>query len=187
MKFTPEDIATIPNAITAVGLALTLHGSGRLDTVQGITETGVGKALDVVDGIAARSLGQFSEFGAALDATSDKVGSLAIIVGEWRKGVAPKPVLAAILAQNAVNAAMTMGTARKNPNVELITPKNGKHAQAAQNLAVGSYALGSYLHETGHIKSGKALRYIGHSAAAIGVGYLGMKATYTYIQRFRQA
>ena len=57
-----------------IGAALAMRGSEEIDTPEGLAEMrGRGDQLTVLDGIVARTTGQTSNFGAALDATTDKI------------------------------------------------------------------------------------------------------------------
>lgn len=187
MKVTPGDVPTIPNALTATGMTMVLHGSQKLDTSTGIAEVAVGRIFDLADGAVARATGQTSELGAAFDAISDKICAATIIASEWRKGIAPKAALTAILAQNGLNAAITTVAAKRNPDKEQHSTKDGKYATAAQHIALSAYAMSHFLNEKGHSRTSVAAKYVGHAATVLGVGYWGAKATYTYAQRLNKS
>ena len=68
-----KDVFTIPNLISVTGAALAMHGSEKIDTPEGLAECVVGRLADVLDGKVARMTGQTSNFGAALDAITDKI------------------------------------------------------------------------------------------------------------------
>lgn len=68
-----RDIFTVPNLISVAGAALAIHGSEKINTAEGLAECAVGRLADVLDGKVARMTGQTSNFGAALDATTDKI------------------------------------------------------------------------------------------------------------------
>lgn len=184
MKLSSADIVSAPNAISLAGFALAVHGARRLDTSFGLTEVVLGRSLDLVDGHVARMTGQTSELGAATDATLDKFAGLAIIASEWQKDIAPKPVLTAMLTQNVLNSAATAVAAKKHPESSLAPSKNGKYAMAAQNLALASYAQAEII-KGSHPTTSTVLRYVGHTAALVGVGYFGSKATAEYLKRAR--
>lgn len=76
-----KDIFTIPNLISVTGAALAIHGSEKIDTAEGLAECAVGRLADVLDGKVARMTGQTSNFGAALDATTDKIVMAKILYG----------------------------------------------------------------------------------------------------------
>jgi cardiolipin synthase (CMP-forming) len=69
-------IATLPNALTASRFALApifLVLYVRGDTVRALAAFAAAAATDVLDGLAARVLGQHSRLGAVLDPIADKV------------------------------------------------------------------------------------------------------------------
>jgi cardiolipin synthase len=73
---TARRIATLPNALTAARLVLApvfLVLYARGDTVRALAAFAVAAATDVLDGLAARVLGQHSRLGAVLDPVADKV------------------------------------------------------------------------------------------------------------------
>lgn len=172
----------IPSAISLVGGILAVDGARRIDTPLGIAEVAVGRGLDLIDGPVARALDQTSELGAAVDATTDKLAGLALLVSEWRKGIAPRSALAAIGAQNVMNGVATFVAQRRHPDQELTPSVDGKRAMFAQNIALGAYAVSHVLAER-QPRAAQALRGLGHVAAAVGVGYYGLRATVGYIQR----
>ncbi len=182
MKPTSSELFTLPNAISATGFALAVRGSSNLETPQGLFETAAGRSLDLVDGAVARATGQTSEFGATVDATLDKFAGLAIVVSEWRKEIAPKAALIAMLAQNVVNASATAVAMKRHPECDFAPTKDGKHAMAVQNFALASYAIAGLFKES-HPRAHRGFRALGHLATGVGVGYYGVKATAEYIHR----
>lgn len=182
-SFRAADIFTIPNAISAVGLGLVLHGSRRADTGGGIAETVAGRLLDLLDGKVARLLDQSSEFGAGIDAAFDKAGVLAIGVNEWRGHLAPRPALLVIAAQNAVNLAATAAATRWAGDTELAPVKDGKSAMAYQNGALGAYAVATLLRKHGHDRAATLFRLVGHADTLVGTGYFGLRASRQYVGR----
>lgn len=181
-SFKASDVLTIPNAISAVGLGLVLHGSARADTGRGITETVIGRLLDLLDGKVARMLNQSSEFGAGIDAAFDKAGILAIGINEWRGNIAPKPALLAIAAQNAVNLVATAVATRLGGDDDLAPVLDGKTAMAYQNGALGAYAVSALLRRRSRGWS-LAFRIIADADTVIGTGYFGVKASRQYVTR----
>lgn len=81
-----KDIFTVPNLISVTGAALAIHGSEKIDTAEGLAECAVGRLADVLDGKVARMIGQTSNFGAALDATTDKIVMAKILYEMHKKG-----------------------------------------------------------------------------------------------------
>lgn len=182
MRIQSADIYSIPNAMSAIGFALVLDGTRKIDEAAGITEIAAGRTLDLLDGAAARALGQGSELGAAIDANCDKFGGLAILIAEWRKEIAPKEAIAAMFTQNLGNAIATGFAMKRNPGQDLKPSRAGKYAMFSQNLALGAYATSNVLKEK-HTGMSKSLRRLGHVATGIGVGLFGATATLGYIKR----
>ena len=171
MKIEREDILTPANVATIVGLGLTLHGAANLDSLQGVAEIGLGRALDLVDGPLARRF-HASRFGAALDGTADKIGTIAMVAGAYHYDAAPDVVLAGVLAQNIVNAGLTLYTEHKGRDPE--SSFAGKRGMFFQNLAIGAFALASVV-ESQPFQNG--LEVAGGIVAAIGfiLGAIGTK------------
>lgn len=184
MEIHREDVLTAPNAISAAGFALVLDGARKIDEPAGLAEVAVGRGLDLLDGTVARATGQSSELGAAVDATLDKFGGLAILAAEWRKGIAPKAAIAGIFVQNVANGIATARAMSKYPDEELAPSTAGKYAMATQNLALGAYAAANLAKDSAP-KTSKFLRGAGHVATFVGVGVFGLKATTDYIKRAR--
>lgn len=176
------DVLTLPNLISATGLLLVLRGSARAETGRGISMTVAGRLLDLLDGKVARSTGQTSEFGAAVDAAFDKAGVLAIGVNEWHKGIAPKPALLVIAAQNAVNLAATALVKRQRPDEAMEPSRDGKTAMAYQNGALGAYAVAALFRTRSPVTS-RIFRVIGHGGTLVGTGWFGVRASTAYIRR----
>ncbi len=183
--FRMADVFTVPNAISAVGLGLVLKGSARADTGWGITLTVAGRLLDLLDGKVARMLDQSSELGAGIDAAFDKAGVLAIGVNEWRGNIAPKPVLLAIGAQNAVNLVATAMSTRLGDD-QLAPVFDGKRAMGYQNGALGAYAVAALLRKQGMPTGALVWQLAAHANAVVGVGYYGIRASRQYVIRVRQ-
>lgn len=179
-----QEVVTLPNAISATGFILAVHGARRLDTPLGLAETAAGRVLDLADGYVARATGQTSEFGASLDATFDKFASLAIVASEWHKDIAPKPALVAMMSQNIINSVATGIAIKKHPAQVIASSRDGKYAMAAQNFALAAYAQAEILQDS-RARTSQAIRNIGHIATVVGVGFFGVKATVGYIKRIQ--
>jgi len=179
-----SEVLTVPNAISAVGLGLVLHGSARADTGRGIAETVAGRLLDLLDGKVARMLNQSSEFGAGIDAAFDKAGVLAIGVNEWRYRLAPRPALVVIAAQNAVSFVATAVAVRLGGDEDLAPVVDGKTAMAYQNGALGAYAVSALYRQRNRLVH-RGFRVIGDASTLIGTAYFGVRASRVYISRAR--
>lgn len=186
MKIHAEDVLTAPNAISAAGFALAVHGAMRVDTPRGVGEAIAGRLLDLADGAVARATGQGSEFGAAVDATLDKFAGLTILIREYQEGIAPTPALAAMFVQNTINGVATAAAMKKHPNEKLERTTEGALAMAIQNAALALYAGANLAKDKKMPRTQAAMYYLGHAATAIGVGYFGTKATKQYLGRARK-
>lgn len=185
MEIRSEDILTMPNVVSATGFAMVLDGARKIDEPLGLAEVAAGRLLDLTDGAIARRTGQCSELGAAVDANLDKFGGLAILIAEWRKGIAPRPAIAGIFMQNLANGVATAIALRNHPDEELKRSKAGGYAMAAQNVGLFAYAAAHLTRESAP-KTSKRLRMLGHVATGLGVGVFGTKATYGYIKRAKR-
>ena len=175
-------VPALPSALSLTGAALAIDGARRLDSPLGLLEVAAGRSLDLADGAVARALDQTSEAGAAIDAVADKAAGLALLVGEWRRDIAPRTALAAIAIQNAANGVATYVAQRRHPEAELRPSRDGKHAMFAQNIALGAYAAGNLLQQS-RPRPARLLRGLGHLATVVGVGYYGSRATAGYVRR----
>ena len=181
MTIERQDVLSVPNLISAAGFGLVLAGLRRgIDEPAGLLSVAVGRVLDLADGQVARRTGQSSEFGAAVDATLDKAGVALIMTEECRKGLVPRPVAAGIILQNGLNAFATLKAEASDTDIELGPTRDGKLAMAAQNMALGAYALAANLENP---RAAKGLRLIGHISAVAGLLYFGPKATREYLSR----
>lgn len=179
-----REAMTMPNAVSALGLVLTLRGAAHLDSPRGLLQAAAGRTLDVVDGALARQLGQASSLGAVLDAGFDKVAVAALIAAAWRHRLVPRPALVAIAAQNLLNGAATAGAEVRTGREGLTTVRDGKLAMAWQNVAMATYALASVISPgLRRAPVAGALRVMGHVAIVVGVGHFGVRASAAYLQR----
>lgn len=142
MKITVADVVSPANFATLIGLVLTIHGSMHLETLQGVIEIAVGRALDVLDGPIARAT-HASRFGAAVDATADKIAIAAVIIGAWHFSAVPKPFLALIAALNIISAIIALLAANKRSAMEAST--DGKYSMFLNIAAIVCFAFGNVL------------------------------------------
>ncbi|MEP7205178.1 MAG: CDP-alcohol phosphatidyltransferase family protein [Candidatus Saccharibacteria bacterium] len=140
-----RDMITIPNAISLSGLALVIHGSQRIDTLEGVNEIAIGRGFDLLDGPVARSLHQDSDTGALIDAACDKIGMLYMTSQAWKKGVVPKQVLSTIITSNLLNAGLTVAATKRHGQEKgsYRPTRSGKYAMAAYNAALIFHAYAS--------------------------------------------
>lgn len=185
-KQTDGKILTLPNAISVLGLGMVIKGCTNIESVGGLGLIVGGRLMDLLDGYVARHIkGQESNLGKIIDATSDKIANLAILLSLWGSGLAPKPVLGAFLAQNVFNAAVTTTKLIKNPEEVYETPKAGKYSTALSVVSMGSFAAAEILnrHSPGH----PAVVALGATAwaAAAGWAVLGIPASKEYYDRLK--
>ena len=178
-----KDIFTIPNLISVTGAALAIHGSKKIDTAEGLTECAVGRLADVLDGKVARMTGQTSNFGAALDATTDKIVMAKILYEMNKKGLAPKKVLDSIAALNSINAVATgIANLRSAEKAETRPTKSGKLAMAGETVALISYIAAHIAEQDKNPKLANILHKLGTTAFTASLPFAA-HATYTYVKR----
>ena len=179
-----KDVFTIPNLISVTGAALAIHGSEKIDTAEGLAECAVGRLADVLDGKVARMTGQTSNFGAALDATTDKIVMAKILYEMNKKGLAPKYVLGTVALLNSINAMATgIANLRSDEKAETRPTKSGKVGLAMETAALVAYAATELADKrTDNPKPAKLLRKLGAGAFAASLPFAA-HATCTYIKR----
>lgn len=179
-----KDVFTIPNLISVTGAALAIHGSEKIDTTEGLAECAVGRLADVLDGKVARMIGQTSNFGAALDATTDKIVMAKILYEMHKKGLAPKYVLGTVAVLNSINAVATgIANLRSKEKAETRPTKSGKVGLAMETAALVAYAAAELADKrTDNPKPAKLLRKLGAGTFAASLPFAA-HATCTYIKR----
>lgn len=179
-----KDVFTIPNLISVTGAALAMHGSEKIDTVEGLTKCAVGRVADVLDGKVARMTGQTSNTGAALDATTDKIVMAKILYEMNKKGLAPKRVLGTVAVLNSINAVATgIANLRSDEKAETRPTKSGKVGLAMETAALVAYAAAELVDKrTDNPKPAEILRKLGAGAFAASL-LPAAHATCTYIER----
>ena len=179
-----KDVFTIPNFISVTGAALAIHGSEEIDTPEGLAKCAVGRLADVLDGKVARMTGQTSNFGAALDATTDKIVMAKILYEMYKKGLAPKHVLGIVALLNSINAGVTgITNLRSDKKAETRPTKSGKVGLAMETAALVAYAAAELVDKrTDSPKPAEILRKLGAGAFAASLPFAA-HATCTYIKR----
>ena len=179
-----KDVFTIPNSISMIGAALVMHGSKEINTAKGLAECAVGRIADVLDGKVARMTGQTSNFGAALDATTDKIVMAKILYEMNKRELAPKHVLGTVAILNSMNAAATgIANLRSDEKAETRPTKSGKVGLAMETAALVAYAAAELADKrTDSPKPAKLLRKLGAGAFAASLPF-AVHATCTYIKR----
>ena len=179
-----KDIFTIPNFISVTGAALAIHGSEKIDTAEGLAECAVGRLADVLDGKVARMTGQTSNFGAALDATTDKIVMAKILYElHKKKEIVPEEALVFIAASNLVNAIATgIANLRSDEKAETRPTKSGKLAMAGETVTLMSYIAAHIAEQNKNPKLAEILHKLGAGAFAASLPF-AVHATHTYIKR----
>ena len=178
-----KDVFTIPNFISMTGAALAIHGSKKIDTAEGLAECAVGRLADVLDGKVARMTGQTGNFGAALDATTDKIVMAKILYEMNKKELAPKHVLGIVATLNLINAGATgIANLRSDEKGETRPTKSGKLAMAGETVTLISYIAAHIAEQDKNPKLAKILRKLGAGAFAASLPFAA-HATCTYIKR----
>ena len=178
-----KDVFTIPNFISMTGAALAIRGSEKIDKAEGLVECAVGRLADVLDGKVARMTGQTSNFGAALDATTDKIVMAKILYEMNKKGLAPKHVLGIVATLNLINAGATgIANLRSDEKGETRPTKSGKLAMAGETVTLISYIAAHIAEQDKNPKLAKILRKLGAGAFAASLPFAA-HATCTYIKR----
>ena len=179
-----KDVFTIPNSISMIGAALVMHGSKKINTAEGLAECAVGRLADVLDGKIARMTGQTSNFGAALDAITDKIVMAKILYEMDKKGLAPKRVLGTVAILNSINAVATgIANLRSEEKAETRPTKSGKVGLAMETAALVAYAAAELADKrTDSPKPAEILRKLGAGAFAASLPF-AVHATHTYIKR----
>ena len=178
-----KDVFTIPNLISVTGAALAIRGSEKIDKAEGLVECAVGRLADVLDGKVARMTGQTGNFGAALDATTDKIVMAKILYEMNKKGLAPKHVLGIVATLNLINAGATgIANLRSDKKGETRPTKSGKLAMAGETITLISYIAAHIAEQDKNPKLAEILRKLGAGAFAASLPFAA-HATCTYIKR----
>ena len=179
-----KDVLTVANLISVAGATLAIRGSEKIDTPEGLAECAVGRLADVLDGKIARMTGQTSNFGAALDAITDKIVMAKILYEMDKKGLAPKRVLGTVAILNSINAVATgIANLRSEEKAETRPTKSGKVGLAMETAALVAYAAAELVDKrTDNPKPAEILRKLGAGAFAASLP-LAVHATCTYIER----
>ena len=184
-----KTLFTLPNIVSLAGFLLVLAGcalllmaADRSETAAGLAFIVAGRLADLLDGRLARGTGQSTKFGAALDASLDKLAGLAIVIALLARGLAPVWAVVLIFLQNLANMIATFWAARRIPRTQLAPSDNGKYAMALQNLALGLYVV-SYLVAGSSQGIGTAVMYVAHMTTILGTLVIGGLATWDYVRR----
>lgn len=105
------DLITPANALTTLGIILTIVGAIRLDTIAGFLIVGSGKFLDIADGLVARRT-HTSDFGAFFDASADKLTALILLIAAYHFRIAPVAFLLFVFLYHGSIAVMALDAER---------------------------------------------------------------------------
>ena len=178
-----KDVFTVPNLISVAGAALAIHGSEKIDTAEGLAECAIGRLADVLDGKVARMTGQTSNFGAALDATTDKIVMAKILHKLHEEEIVPEKFLVSIATSNLANAIATgIANLRSDEKGETRPTKSGKLAMAGETATLIAYIGAHIAEQDKNPKLANILRKLGTTAFAASLP-LAAHATYTYVKR----
>ena len=124
-------LVTPGNVITIVGFVVSLLGlvliSGGFYWL-GLLVVAMGRLCDVLDGMVAEYTHTKSPFGEMLDASIDKIITVATLVALLVFGIVPWPVAALVFLPNVSNTMLTV--AAQSRGVRLHPSKDGKLAMA---------------------------------------------------------
>lgn len=140
MQVSRSDIFSPANATSLIGLCFTVFGAIHVSSLFGVLLLGTGRFIDVFDGKIARAT-HVSRFGAAVDATCDKIGLAVLIPAVWIADIAPYWLLVYIAVQNILNIFLSFWSAARGGKPA--SSKYGKYAMFLQNISLGFYALGN--------------------------------------------
>ena len=189
-KYRPtiENTLTVPNALSLAGLALVCRGAKDIKTAKGVSQIIAGRTLDLADGAVARTLNQSSDFGAAVDATFDKIGVLALAAEAYSQDVAPKPFIGALAIRHTLNAASSVYVALQDTEEGLRPTKSGKISMALDNLAFFGYLISSVAEneELTSEKTIKKIKLASNLVATTGLA-IGAVSTAEYIKRAKNS
>lgn len=121
MKYTSQDILTPANAITLLGLILTLIGCFYLDSWTGIILVVLGRVMDLIDGPVARATNT-TKFSVFWDPTADKIALTGILISILVHTLAPLPIVLYIFVQNAAVAYLSIKAERQSKAVGALIP-----------------------------------------------------------------
>lgn len=166
-------VTTAGAAITAAGMTDWLRGNNKRGTVL----MGLGRGLDLLDGVIAQRTGTTSDKGAALDAGFDKLLAASFLGGAVKTGDMP---IAEATAHGLQQARIFRESVLiKNAGGEPNPSEYGKRGMAALWLRAGGIVLSNSLEDAGHEQGA---RIIHRASQALGITalYLNQQAVEGY-------
>ena len=174
-------IVTPGNALSFIGGAFV--GAGLVDvyrgenTRRGVWKIGIGRAIDVIDGIAADKSGTKSPLGEAVDATVDKFAMAGILAVFVKKDIISRSTFWHIASQNLANIAITGAAHVLDTGIH--PSAAGKQAMLLQGMTLGFNGLAAAADEDSDIYKANQFRLIAN-LCEIGAAGKGAVATAGY-------
>ena len=144
-------IVALANIVSVGGALFTADGMNdyyKGNYAKATLKMGVGRALDLLDGLVAKNRGTRSVVGAGIDAGADKLLGASFLIISAAKGDMPA-------AEALVHASQQARIAYKNFQIRQVggepnPSEHGKHGQMALWLRAGGIVLGKALDEHDH-------------------------------------
>lgn len=175
-----KGVVTPANAISVAGLILTVQGARNIkkhnDKIA-ILQIGLGRALDVVDGIVANKTGTKSPLGEAVDATFDKLAVASCLPPLYKRQIISRRFAGALAVQNLTNSALTV--IAKTRGQEIHPDKAGKDSAFQSWTAISSHYLANIAKENDCQAGEVVLRGVG-SCLELASVVTGAEATTKY-------
>jgi len=140
----------------------------RLDTWSGLVVGVASYASDILDGKIARATGTTSYLGDLIDHVGDKPKIAYALYHIWRKGLADRPLVAAVAAYNGATASIAVYDRLANGASRVEVTKDGKRAMFTSASGVGMQTIAARLDPT----RPQAARVLRLSGAVLG--YAGL-------------
>jgi len=139
---------TLPNALTALRLVLApvflaLYVRGELS--RALVVFGVAASTDMVDGLAARLLGQHSRLGEFLDPIADKLLAFCALIALTTAGRLPLWIIGMLVGRDAAQLCGALLLTALGRSVPMHPTRAGKYA----TFAVASLVVGELLVDAG--------------------------------------
>lgn len=177
-------IATLPNAITAVGLVGTAVGCQEIKrghNLRGLGTIAVGAVCDFVDGYTARHTRVANyRVGRWADIAADGIKAALVSEAACTRGLVKRSELALIYGPKVANWAIN-GLSQFILHNETKTTNEGKVAEASRWLAMATLAGWRMLEQGGYRPAGRTVKRVGYIATAASF-LLGAKSTISYLK-----
>lgn len=174
---TPGNILSVTGGLFVVSGLVDIYRGDEMK--RGIRKVGIGRAIDIIDGIVADKTGTKSPLGEAVDATIDKLAMAGIVSVFVKKDIISKSTAKHILVQNIANIAIT-GVGRLN-GAELHPSASGKQAMLLQGMTLGFNGLAAAMEGDGEMYKANQLKLMAN-ICEIGAAGKGVQATVGYLR-----